>query len=71
MLPIEELSLADFQKVMDINVTGAFLFTREAIKVFKKQTPPGGPFIRTFHAMHAISVPHALRLITTRSRSYH
>jgi rhamnulose-1-phosphate aldolase/alcohol dehydrogenase len=35
--PIEETSLADFQKQMDILVKGYFLFAREAFKVLKAQ----------------------------------
>jgi NAD(P)-dependent dehydrogenase (short-subunit alcohol dehydrogenase family) len=35
--PIEETSLADFQKQIDILVKGYFLFAREAFKVMKEQ----------------------------------
>lgn len=35
--PIEELSLADFRRVMDVNVNGYLLFMREGIRVLKAQ----------------------------------
>ena len=33
----EELSLAQWQKVIDVNLTGAFLCAREAFKIMKRQ----------------------------------
>lgn len=41
-VPIEELSLETFKNVIDVNLIGSFLCTREAVKVFKSQSPPGG-----------------------------
>ncbi len=35
--PLEELTLAAWQKVMDVNLTGVFLCTREAMKIMKHQ----------------------------------
>lgn len=35
--PLEELSLATWQKVVDVNLTGPFLCSREAMKIMKKQ----------------------------------
>ncbi len=35
--PLEELSLETWQKVVDVNLTGVFLCTREAMKVMKPQ----------------------------------
>ncbi|HKK10495.1 MAG TPA: glucose 1-dehydrogenase [Bacteroidales bacterium] len=34
---IDEMSLKDWQKVIDVNLNGYFLCSREAIKIFKKQ----------------------------------
>ncbi|KZT67121.1 NAD(P)-binding protein [Daedalea quercina L-15889] len=44
-VPIEELSLEKFQQVTNINLIGTFLCTREAVKIFKAQTPQGGRII--------------------------
>ena len=44
-VPLEELTLAQWQAVIDVNLTGAFLCTREAFSLMKKQTPRGGRII--------------------------
>ncbi len=35
--PLEEITLADWQRVVDVNLTGPFLCTREAMKIMKRQ----------------------------------
>ncbi|MHB1559218.1 MAG: SDR family oxidoreductase [Isosphaeraceae bacterium] len=44
-VPIEELSFDQWQRVVDVNLTGAFLCTREAFRVMKGQDPRGGRII--------------------------
>jgi NAD(P)-dependent dehydrogenase (short-subunit alcohol dehydrogenase family) len=44
-VPLEDLSLDDWRRVVDVNLTGAFLCTREAFRVMKAQTPRGGRII--------------------------
>jgi glucose 1-dehydrogenase len=36
-----EITLSDFQKVLDVNITGAFLVAREVIKHFLSEKKPG------------------------------
>ena len=43
--PLEETSLASWQAVIGTNLTGAFLCTRAAFRLMKKQTPRGGRII--------------------------
>ena len=43
--PLEDLSLDDWQRVVDINLTGMFLCTREAFRRMKSQDPQGGRII--------------------------
>ncbi|CAN5499758.1 SDR family oxidoreductase [soil metagenome] len=43
--PLEELTLEEWQMVIDTNLTGAFLCTREAFKIMKNQDPIGGRII--------------------------
>ncbi len=43
--PLEDLSLADWQTVVDVNLTGTFLCTREALRIMKRQDPRGGRII--------------------------
>jgi glucose 1-dehydrogenase len=35
--PVDEMTLQQWQRVIDVNLTGAFLCAREAIRIFKKQ----------------------------------
>ena len=44
-IPLEELSFEQWKAVVDINLTGAFLCTQEAIRIMKDQTPRGGRII--------------------------
>ncbi len=44
-IPMEELSLAQWQTVVDVNLTGVFLCAQEAIRIMKSQTPQGGRII--------------------------
>jgi NAD(P)-dependent dehydrogenase (short-subunit alcohol dehydrogenase family) len=44
-VPIEELPLETWQKVVDTNLTGMFVCTQEAIKIMKAQNPRGGRII--------------------------
>ena len=44
-LPMEDLSLEQWQYVVDLNLTGAFLCTQEAIRIMKDQDPRGGRII--------------------------
>ncbi|KAK0222057.1 oxidoreductase protein [Armillaria fumosa] len=61
-VPIEELSLDAFQRVISVNLTGPFLCTREAFKVFKNQAPPGGRIINngslSAHVPRPFSYPY-------------
>jgi len=44
-VPLEELPLETWQKVVDTNLTGIFVCTQEAIKIMKSQNPRGGRII--------------------------
>ena len=44
-IPMEELSLAQWQTVVDVNLTGAFLCAQEAVRIMKGQTPQGGRIV--------------------------
>lgn len=43
--PIEDMTLEYWQNVVNTNLTGPFLCTREAVRVMKAQTPRGGRII--------------------------
>jgi len=44
-VPLEDLTLDDWRRVVDVNLTGPFLCTREAFRVMKSQNPRGGRII--------------------------
>ena len=44
-VPIDELTVEQWQSVVDTNLTGPFLCTREAFAVMKRQQPRGGRII--------------------------
>jgi NAD(P)-dependent dehydrogenase (short-subunit alcohol dehydrogenase family) len=44
-LPIDELPLDQWRKVVDVNLSGVFYCTREAFRVMKAQSPRGGRII--------------------------
>jgi NAD(P)-dependent dehydrogenase (short-subunit alcohol dehydrogenase family) len=43
--PLEDLSLEEWQAVVDTNLTGAFLCTQEAFRLMKEQSPRGGRIV--------------------------
>lgn len=44
-VPLEDLDVAELRRVIDVNLTGVFLCTREAIRLMKSQSPRGGRII--------------------------
>ena len=44
-VPLEDLTVEEWRRVVDVNLTGAFLCTREAFRLMKDQSPRGGRII--------------------------
>jgi len=61
-VPLEDVSFEDWQRVVDVNLTGAFLCTQEAFRLMKRQTPRGGRIINngsiSAHAPRPNSAPY-------------
>src|SRR5690242_11441384 len=61
-LPMEDLTLEQWNKVVSVNLTGAFLCAQEAIKIMKAQQPRGGRIINngsiSAHAPRPNSAPY-------------
>jgi len=59
---MEELTFAQWKSVVDINLTGAFLCTQQAIRIMKDQSPRGGRIINngsiSAHAPRPNSAPY-------------
>jgi NAD(P)-dependent dehydrogenase (short-subunit alcohol dehydrogenase family) len=43
--PLEDVSFEQWQRIVGVNLTGAFLCTQEAFRLMKQQTPRGGRII--------------------------
>ncbi|MCH8505006.1 MAG: SDR family oxidoreductase [Ectothiorhodospiraceae bacterium] len=60
--PLEELTVEQWQAVVDTNLTGPFLCTQEAFRIMKEQTPRGGRIINngsiSAHAPRPNSAPY-------------
>jgi NAD(P)-dependent dehydrogenase (short-subunit alcohol dehydrogenase family) len=61
-VPLEDLTYEQWQAVVDVNLTGAFLCTQEAFRMMKRQRPPGGRIINngsiSAHAPRPNSAPY-------------
>ncbi|MDJ0982644.1 MAG: SDR family oxidoreductase, partial [Kiloniellales bacterium] len=61
-VPLEELTLEQWQTVVDVNLTGMFLCTQAAFRVMKDQDPRGGRIINngsiSAHAPRPNSAPY-------------
>jgi len=61
-IPLEDLEIAKWRAVIDVNLTGSFLCLREAFKLMKRQRPMGGRIINngsiSAHAPRPNSAPY-------------
>ena len=61
-LPLDELTVEQWQTVVDINLTAVFLCTQQAFVLMKSQTPRGGRIINngsiSAHAPRPFSAPY-------------
>ncbi|MEM9029617.1 MAG: SDR family oxidoreductase [Pseudomonadota bacterium] len=61
-VPMEDLEVAEWKQVVDVNLTGCFVCAQEAIKIMKAQTPMGGRIINngsiSAHAPRPGSAPY-------------
>ncbi len=64
--PIEDLALADWRRVVDINLTGAFLCLQQAFRIMKDQTPRGGRIINNGSISAAVPRPGSVAYTATK-----
>jgi NAD(P)-dependent dehydrogenase (short-subunit alcohol dehydrogenase family) len=57
--PVEELTLEEWQCVINTNLTGAFLCSQEAFRIMKQQDPAGGRIINNGSISAHVPRPHA------------
>jgi NAD(P)-dependent dehydrogenase (short-subunit alcohol dehydrogenase family) len=61
-IPMEDLTYEQWMRVVNVNLTGAFLCAQGAIRLMKKQQPPGGRIVNngsiSAHAPRPNSAPY-------------
>jgi NAD(P)-dependent dehydrogenase (short-subunit alcohol dehydrogenase family) len=65
-VPMEDLTLAQWQSVVDTNLTGAFLCAQRAISLMKRQTPSGGRIINNGSISAHTPRPHSAPYTATK-----
>ena len=65
-VPLEDLTLDQWRKVVDINLTGSFLCTQEAFKMMKAQRPRGGRIINNGSVSSHAPRPHSAPYTSTK-----
>jgi len=65
-IPTEEVTLEQWQTVVDVNLTGMFLCLREAFRLMKTQDPKGGRIINNGSISAVMPRPHAIAYTSTK-----
>ncbi|HWA68538.1 MAG TPA: SDR family oxidoreductase [Rhizomicrobium sp.] len=65
-MPIEDLTFAQWQAVVGVNITGAFLCTQEAVRMMKAQKPQGGRIINNGSISADRPRPHSAPYTATK-----
>lgn len=63
---LEDLSLAQWQAVVDVNLTGMFLCLRQAFRVMKAQSPMGGRIINNGSISATAPRPNSIAYTATK-----
>ena len=64
--PFEDLSLEDWQRSVDVNLTGVFLCMQEAFRMMKNQTPRGGRIINNGSISAHVPRPNSASYTATK-----
>jgi NAD(P)-dependent dehydrogenase (short-subunit alcohol dehydrogenase family) len=65
-VPLEELSIDHWKRVVDINLTGAFLCTQAAFRLMKDQEPRGGRIINNGSISAHVPRPRSVAYTATK-----
>jgi NAD(P)-dependent dehydrogenase (short-subunit alcohol dehydrogenase family) len=63
---LDRISLADWQATLAVNLTGAFLCTREAFGQMRRQVPRGGRIINNGSISAHVPRPHSVAYASTK-----
>lgn len=65
-VPLEDLTVDQWRRVVDVNLTGPFLCTREAFRLMKGQVPRGGRIINNGSISAYAPRPHSAPYTATK-----
>jgi NAD(P)-dependent dehydrogenase (short-subunit alcohol dehydrogenase family) len=65
-VPLEELSVEQWRRVVDVNLTGAFLCTQAAFRLMKDQDPRGGRIINNGSISAHVPRPRSVAYTATK-----
>lgn len=65
-VPLEDLTAAQWQSVVDVNLTGVFLCTQAAVRLMKSQDPRGGRIINNGSISAHVPRPHSAPYAATK-----
>jgi NAD(P)-dependent dehydrogenase (short-subunit alcohol dehydrogenase family) len=65
-IPMDELPLEQWQRVVDINLTGSFICAQHAMAMMKAQDPPGGRIINNGSVSAQTPRPHSAPYTATK-----
>jgi NAD(P)-dependent dehydrogenase (short-subunit alcohol dehydrogenase family) len=63
---LDEIPLSEWQAVVDVNLTGAFLCTREAFRIMRRQQPQGGRIINNGSISAHTPRPRSIAYVATK-----
>jgi NAD(P)-dependent dehydrogenase (short-subunit alcohol dehydrogenase family) len=65
-MPVEDVPLETWKKVIDTNLTGMFLCIQEAVRLMKNQTPRGGRIINNGSVSAQVPRPNSIAYTATK-----
>ena len=65
-IPMEDLTLEQWRRVVDVNLTGAFLCAQHAIRMMKNQDPKGGRIVNNGSISAHVPRPHSAPYTSTK-----
>ena len=65
-VPLEDLTVEQWRNVVDVNLTGVFLCTREAFRMMKSQRPMGGRIVNNGSISAHVPRPHSAPYTSTK-----
>jgi NAD(P)-dependent dehydrogenase (short-subunit alcohol dehydrogenase family) len=65
-VPLDELTIEDWRRVVDTNLTGMFLCIRESFRIMKRQDPSGGRIINNGSISAHVPRPFSIAYTATK-----